>query len=492
MGGSIGARPGEVAHDRSGGGGLGAGPVGVVAAFPGGPRPQGAAALGAGVRARPAGSRRAQERAADGGAGRAGGLRPAAPLHPQPGLADRPARGGGWARGGPPRRRAGGGADHRRHRAAQEGRALGRGRPALRRRAGQDGELPGPGLARPGPRRGAGARGAAALSAQDLVPGSETLRQGGCAGGLPPLPQQGGDRTRRARPAPGGRGARFGCALADAGYGSSAAFRRGLAARAPLWAVGIPKTQGVYSAAVTLSWPAAQGTGRPRRPAWGPEPAAGHGRSRPEASALAPDQLAARQQGPAHGQLRRPAGAGGPTPPVADPGPPALGGGVGGRRAAQRRRAEVLPRQPSRRDAPADPRGDDQGPLDLRAGAPADEGGARPRPLRGTVLGRAAPSRPDGADRLRLPAAPAAPAEWPAGEKSAPPARHPTRPCPPFVRRALPASPPPSGCDVPDAARSSSCTGSNESAEVVLVVREEASARRRSAGFAPDASIRFR
>src|SRR3712207_7198835 len=80
MGGSIGARPGEVAHDRSGGGGLGAGPVGVVAAFPGGPRPQGAAALGAGVRARPAGSRRAQERAADGGAGRAGGLRPAAPL----------------------------------------------------------------------------------------------------------------------------------------------------------------------------------------------------------------------------------------------------------------------------------------------------------------------------------------------------------------------------------------------------------------------------
>ena len=60
-------------------------------------------------------------------------------------------------------------------------------------------------------------------------------------------------------------GVRFGCALADAGYGSSAAFRRGLAARAPLWAVGIPQAQGVYSAAVTLSWPAAQGTGRPRR-----------------------------------------------------------------------------------------------------------------------------------------------------------------------------------------------------------------------------------
>src|SRR5918998_683031 len=59
-------------------------------------------------------------------------------------------------------------------------------------------------------------------------------------------------------------GVRFGCALADAGYGGSAAFRRGLAAPAPLWAVGIPKTQGGYSAAVKLSPPAPQGTGRSR------------------------------------------------------------------------------------------------------------------------------------------------------------------------------------------------------------------------------------
>jgi SRSO17 transposase len=60
-------------------------------------------------------------------------------------------------------------------------------------------------------------------------------------------------------------GVRFGCVLADAGYGSSAAFRRGLASRAPLWAVGIPKTQRVYSAAVELTWPATPPTGRPRR-----------------------------------------------------------------------------------------------------------------------------------------------------------------------------------------------------------------------------------
>jgi SRSO17 transposase len=60
-------------------------------------------------------------------------------------------------------------------------------------------------------------------------------------------------------------GVRFGCALADSGYGRSAAFRRALAARAPLWAVGIPKTQKVYSAAVKLGWPTAPGKGRPRR-----------------------------------------------------------------------------------------------------------------------------------------------------------------------------------------------------------------------------------
>src|SRR5215212_218666 len=70
----------------------------------------------------------------------------------------------------------------------------------------QYGELPGPGLAHPGPRRGAGAAGAAALPAPGLVPGSAALRQSGGAGGLPRLPQQGGDRARRARPALRGRG----------------------------------------------------------------------------------------------------------------------------------------------------------------------------------------------------------------------------------------------------------------------------------------------
>src|SRR5687767_12850559 len=41
-------------------------------------------------------------------------------------------------------------------------------------------------------------------------------------------------------------GVRFGIVLADAGYGASAAFRRGLDERGLFWAVGIPRNQKVY------------------------------------------------------------------------------------------------------------------------------------------------------------------------------------------------------------------------------------------------------
>jgi SRSO17 transposase len=70
-------------------------------------------------------------------------------------------------------------------------------------------------------------------------------------------------------------GARFGRVVADAGYGISAAFRRGLSERGLAWAVGIPKVQNVYSTAVELRWPTAR-TGRPRKhpvPSEGPVPA---------------------------------------------------------------------------------------------------------------------------------------------------------------------------------------------------------------------------
>jgi SRSO17 transposase len=56
-------------------------------------------------------------------------------------------------------------------------------------------------------------------------------------------------------------GARFGVVLADAGYGASAEFRRGLDKREQRWAVGVPRNQKVYGAGVRLVPP----TGRRRR-----------------------------------------------------------------------------------------------------------------------------------------------------------------------------------------------------------------------------------
>jgi SRSO17 transposase len=59
-------------------------------------------------------------------------------------------------------------------------------------------------------------------------------------------------------------GVRFGCVLADAGYGSSAPFRQGLSARQVAWAVGIPRHLKVYPADVQMIWPVAR-RGRPRQ-----------------------------------------------------------------------------------------------------------------------------------------------------------------------------------------------------------------------------------
>src|SRR6201989_23678 len=59
-------------------------------------------------------------------------------------------------------------------------------------------------------------------------------------------------------------GVRFGCVLADAGYGLSAPFRQGLTARGLAWAVGIPRHLKVYPVGVQLIWPIAK-RGRPRQ-----------------------------------------------------------------------------------------------------------------------------------------------------------------------------------------------------------------------------------
>src|SRR3989440_653508 len=59
-------------------------------------------------------------------------------------------------------------------------------------------------------------------------------------------------------------GIRFGCVLADAGYGLSAPFRQGLTSRGLAWAVGIPRHLKVYPVGVKLIWPLAT-RGRPRK-----------------------------------------------------------------------------------------------------------------------------------------------------------------------------------------------------------------------------------
>ncbi len=58
-------------------------------------------------------------------------------------------------------------------------------------------------------------------------------------------------------------GVRFGLVLADAGFGSSAAFRAGLSARGLLWAVGVLPTNKVYPADVTLLEAPRPALGRP-------------------------------------------------------------------------------------------------------------------------------------------------------------------------------------------------------------------------------------
>jgi SRSO17 transposase len=59
-------------------------------------------------------------------------------------------------------------------------------------------------------------------------------------------------------------GVRFGCVLADSGYGSSGPFRQALSERGLRWAVGLSRRQNVYPAHVALIFPVAK-AGRPRK-----------------------------------------------------------------------------------------------------------------------------------------------------------------------------------------------------------------------------------
>jgi SRSO17 transposase len=103
-------------------------------------------------------------------------------------------------------------------------------------------------------------------------------------------------------------GAVFGCVAADAEYGKVAHFRAGLAERGLRYAVGIPSTQTVYPADVTLEPARRSPTGQaPGAVGRGP-----HGRGDDHRAAgprLALRVVAHRHQGSVAGALRRPAGA---------------------------------------------------------------------------------------------------------------------------------------------------------------------------------------
>ena len=202
-------------------------------------------------------------------------------------------------------------------------------------------------------------------------------------------------------------GVRFGCVLADAGYGLSAPFRQGLTARGLAWAVGIPRHLKVYPVGVRLIWPIAR-RGRPRQ-RHDPEHSIDGGRRHAGRCQVAEHQLAHRHEGKAQSPLCCCPCAHGRRTTAADQGQgsatSAGGRGLAHRRTPRVRREEILPCQPARQDRPAHARRHHQGTMDLRAGASADERRTRPRPLRGTILARPSPSRPHDNDRLRLPSA---------------------------------------------------------------------------------------
>jgi SRSO17 transposase len=170
------------------------------------------------------------------------------------------------------------------------------------------------------------------------------------------------DRVRAA-------GITFGCVLADAGYGMSAAFRQGLNERQLAWAVGIPRTQKVYTTAVRLEWPQTR-TGRPRKvPKPSEEP-------RPVDAVLATARWrrVAWRQGTKGALAARFAAV-----RIRVGAPPTRRRGVAGWRVARQRRAQVLPQQLGPAYVATRPGCCHQGAVGVRAGAPATQAGGGPR-----------------------------------------------------------------------------------------------------------------
>ncbi len=230
-------------------------------------------------------------------------------------------------------------------------------------------------------------------------------------------------------------GVRFGAVLADAGYGTSAAFRHGLDARDLKWAVGIARNQKVYGAGVQLVPPP---RGRARRLVPDEEPRAAdevlaalrwrrvtwrHGTKGSLAARFAAVRVRV-GDGPVWGNNRH------------LPGEEAWL--VGEWRTSGERKYYL-----SNLGAPnlaARPGGGDQGALGMRAGAPAAEGRAGAGALRGALVDGAAPARADDLHRIRLPAAPAprrASSDGCGGKMPTRLSGPPPQPSLPAVRRAI-------------------------------------------------------
>lgn len=231
-------------------------------------------------------------------------------------------------------------------------------------------------------------------------------------------------------------GVRFGCVLADAGYGLSALFRQGLSERGLTWAVGIPYKQKVYPADVAMIFPVA-GRGRPRQ------------RHIPDVPSIGAQTMLETAKWRTVSWRRGTKGrlcarfaalrvrvADGPPQRIHDMGAQHLPGEEVwlGAYASLDRRAEILPVQLAARHRAEAACRRHQGALGRRAGASATQGRTRPRPFRREILDGPAPTLPDVDDRLRLPPVPP-PQRGQRGEKESQ-GRHPNRACQRYDRRS--------------------------------------------------------
>ena len=206
-------------------------------------------------------------------------------------------------------------------------------------------------------------------------------------------------------------GVRFGCVLADAGYGLSAPFRQGLTARNLAWAVGIPRHLKVYPVDVRLIWPVTR-RGRPRRPV-------------PDILSMPAENMLAGAKWQTVGKLKarfaavRVRTADGPPQRIRDKGQQHLPGDeawlIGEHRSSGEKKYYLanLPAATDLRTLAATI----QGTLDLRASPSAAQRGAWARPLRRAILARTSPPCAHDDDRLRLPPIPS-PQTSEAGKKN--------------------------------------------------------------------------